>query len=46
MTELLHVENISKAFGGNKVLESVSFSLHQGEILGLLGPNGSGKVLC
>lgn len=43
MTELLHVENISKAFGGNKVLESVSFSLHQGEILGLLGPNGSGK---
>ncbi|ACS85622.1 ABC transporter ATP-binding protein [Musicola paradisiaca] len=43
MTRLLHVENISKAFGGNRVLESVTFSLHRGEILGLLGPNGSGK---
>ena len=44
MTELLHVENISKAFGGNKVLESVSFSLHQGEILGLLGQIGRAHV--
>ncbi|MFS2222309.1 ABC transporter ATP-binding protein [Pantoea sp. B65] len=43
MTTLLNVAAIGKAFGGNRVLESVSFSLQQGEILGLLGPNGSGK---
>jgi len=43
MSALLHVDGISKAFGGNRVLESVTFSLQQGEILGLLGPNGSGK---
>ena len=43
MTGLLHVDNIGKAFGGNRVLESVTFNVQQGEILGLLGPNGSGK---
>ncbi|MFP1726457.1 ABC transporter ATP-binding protein [Lonsdalea quercina] len=43
MTPLMQIENVSKAFGGNRVLEDVSVTLHQGEILGLLGPNGSGK---
>ncbi|MBP2199773.1 ABC transporter ATP-binding protein [Pantoea cypripedii] len=43
MTPILQVTDLSKAFGGNKVLTSVSFSLAKGEILGLLGPNGSGK---
>ncbi|MFM2486144.1 ABC transporter ATP-binding protein [Celerinatantimonas yamalensis] len=43
MSALMQVNHLSKAFGGNQVLEDVSFSLDQGEILGLLGPNGSGK---
>ncbi|MFU2316248.1 ABC transporter ATP-binding protein [Rahnella sp. PCH160] len=43
MTDLLSVNGISKAFGGNQVLKSVTFALEKGEILGLLGPNGSGK---
>ncbi|MEA9390092.1 ABC transporter ATP-binding protein [Acerihabitans sp. TG2] len=43
MKPLLHVSNLSKAFGGNKVLEQIDFVVGQGEILGLLGPNGSGK---
>jgi len=43
MKPLLQVAGLSKAFGGNKVLEHIDFTLGQGEILGLLGPNGSGK---
>jgi branched-chain amino acid transport system ATP-binding protein len=40
---LLTVSSLAKAFGGNKVLQDVSFTINQGEIVGLLGPNGSGK---
>jgi len=40
---LLDIENLSKSFGGLQVLAGVSFSLQQGEILGLIGPNGAGK---
>lgn len=41
---LLQVDNISKAFGGVQAVNSVSFTLFQGEILGVIGPNGSGKT--
>ena len=41
---LLQVENISKAFGGVKAVQNVSFSLEAGELLALLGPNGAGKT--
>jgi len=41
---LLRVEQLSKRFGGLKAVNSVSFDLHKGEILGLLGPNGAGKT--
>jgi len=37
------VENITKKFGTQKAVDSVSFSVKTGEILGFLGPNGAGK---
>lgn len=40
---ILQIKNVAKAFGGNKVLQDVSFEVKPGEIVGLLGPNGSGK---
>ncbi len=41
---LLRLENVGKRFGGMTVLHEQSFSLAPGEILGLVGPNGSGKT--
>ncbi len=41
--ELLRLEKISVYFDKRKILEDLSLNLNQGEILGLLGPNGVGK---
>jgi branched-chain amino acid transport system permease protein len=41
---LLNVENLSRAFGGLKAVSEVSFSIAEGEILGIIGPNGAGKT--
>ncbi|MBM3555981.1 MAG: ABC transporter ATP-binding protein [Alphaproteobacteria bacterium] len=41
---LLKVENLSRRFGGLVAVESMSLELGAGEIVGLLGPNGSGKT--
>lgn len=41
--ELLRVEGVGKEFDGNRVLKDVNFTLHEGEILGLVGENGAGK---
>ena len=40
----LECEGIERSFGGLKALKGVSFGLRQGEIFGLVGPNGSGKT--
>jgi branched-chain amino acid transport system ATP-binding protein len=41
---LLKVEKLTKHFGGLAALRDVSFELHEGEFLGMIGPNGSGKT--
>lgn len=40
----LRVEGLSKAFGGNRALDGVDLHIEPGRILGLIGPNGSGKT--
>ncbi len=43
---LLEVDSVVKRFGGFRALDGVSFHLNAGEVLGLVGPNGSGKTTC
>jgi len=40
----LRVEGLMKSFGRKIAVRDVSFSMHEGEIVGLLGPNGAGKT--
>lgn len=43
MEEIITVKNISKSFGDVRVLKDISFSLHKGKVLSIIGPSGSGK---
>ena len=44
MTGILNLNKVSKTFGGIKAVTDVSFSVKEGEIVGLIGPNGAGKT--
>ena len=41
---LIRVDSIGKRFGGLEAVKDLSFSVYDGEILGLIGPNGAGKT--
>ena len=41
---MIQVISLTKIFGNNKVVDSISFNVEKGEILGFLGPNGAGKT--
>ncbi|MDQ2638231.1 MAG: ATP-binding cassette domain-containing protein, partial [Actinomycetota bacterium] len=43
---LLQTKELTMKFGGLVALDSVSFSIRRGEILGLIGPHGAGKTTC
>ncbi len=40
----VEIKGLCKSFGNVKVVDGLTFNVHQGEIFGLLGPNGSGKT--
>jgi branched-chain amino acid transport system ATP-binding protein len=44
MTVILEAKNLTKSYGGVKVVDDLSVSLREGEALGVVGPNGAGKT--
>ena len=44
MAKLLEVQGLTKKFGGLVAVNDFSFHVEEGEVLGLMGPNGSGKT--
>ena len=44
MKKILEVEHVSKRFSGLLAIDDVSFSVNEGEIIGIVGPNGAGKT--
>jgi len=42
--KLLQTKKLGKSFGGLKALQDIDFSIEPGEIVSLIGPNGSGKT--
>ena len=42
---MLKVNRISKSFHGRQVLKEITFTVNSGEIYGLIGKNGAGKLL-
>ena len=44
MENLVEVKNLKKIYGSKEAVKDISFNIKKDEILGLLGPNGSGKT--
>ena len=44
MEKILEINNISKSYNGQKVLDNLSLTINKGDIYGLIGINGSGKT--
>jgi len=44
LTAVLNINGISKSYGNVKALNKLSLQINQGEVYGILGPNGSGKT--
>ena len=42
----LNIESLRKSYRKRLVIRDVSMQLHRGEVVALLGPNGSGKTTC
>ena len=42
--ELIHLNNISKSFDGQMVLDELNLTIHENEFVTLLGPSGCGKT--
>jgi zinc transport system ATP-binding protein len=42
--QIVEIDRLSYAYSGNLVLDNISFTIDQGDILGIIGPNGAGKT--
>lgn len=41
---IIELHNVSFSYGNSKVIDNITFSLHKGDYLGIIGPNGGGKT--
>ena len=44
MKKIVEVNNLKKIYGNKEAVKDISFKILENEIIGLLGPNGSGKT--